>query len=127
MKTKEIPIIEVTKQLKKILDELDIVSDAHYFFKNINENELDEEISKILSEYDEFKYMSQVVMYLVSTKNYVVKADPTYYVLYGSINERYYVWKDNLLLETNVYITQYKDKQRAQDHADDLNLFVEGK
>lgn len=127
MKSKEMPIIEVSKKLKRELDELDIISDAHIFFTRSGVSGLDKELQDIVNEYEGFKYQSQVVMYLVSTKNYVVKPKPTYYVMYGLNSASYYVTKISPVKDKNVYIASYNNEDEAQSHADELNKFVEGK
>lgn len=127
METKEMPIVEISKKLKRELDKLDIISDTHVFFTHLVVNGLDEELQDIVNEYEVFEYQSQVVMYLVSTKNYVEKPKPTYYVLFGLISGNYYAWygSKTVAFKSNVFIAQYDNKKDAMDHANNLNKFME--
>lgn len=128
MKTKEMPIIEVSKEFKEELDKLYIISDTHNFYKKTGISGLDEEIRKILKKYDEFTYQSQLVMYLASTKNYVEEEKPVYNVLYGLISKEYYVWPNKFIpFNCNVFVKVFDNLKDAQTHADELNKFVEGK
>lgn len=129
MKTKEMPIVEVSRELKRELDRLDIISDTHNFYTKTGNNGLDVELQKIASKHsDFFTYQSQVLMYLASTKNYVEEEKPKYNVLYGLISKKYYVWfNKNIPFDANVFIRAFDNKKDAEAHADELNKFVEGK
>lgn len=127
MKTKEMPIVEVSKELKEELDELFIISDTYNFYKKTGTNGLDEEIRKILKKYDEFTYRSQLLMYLASTKNYALEPEPVFHVLYGLISKDYYVWPNKSIpFNCNVFVKTFDNKADAQNHADELNKFVKG-
>lgn len=125
MKTKKMPIVEVSIELKEELDELFIISDTHRFYKKTGQTGLDEEIRNILKEYDEFSYQSQLLMYLVSTKNYVVKPKPTYYIMYGLNCSSYYVTKINPTIDKNVYVAEHNNEKDAFIHANSLNKLME--
>lgn len=128
METKKMPIVEVSEELKRELDELDIISDTHVFFTRSGVSGFDKELQDIVNEYEGFEYQSQVVMYLASTKNYAVKEKPQYHVLWGLVNNEYYVWNDKEIpFHANVFIKTFDSKEEAQNHVDELNKFVEGK
>lgn len=126
---KEMPIIEVSKELKRELDKLSILNETHDFYKTTGTSGLDVELKRIIKENpDFFCYQSQVVMYLVSTKNYIEKPRPQYHVLYGLISKSYYVWfNETIPFRANVFIKTYDNKKGAQSHADELNEFVKEK
>ena len=129
MKTKKMPIVEVSKELKRELDRLDIISDTHKFYTQTGITGLDVELQKIASKHsDFFTYSSQVLMYLASTKNYVEEEKKQYHVLWGLVNNKYYVWSNKFIpFHANVFIKTFDSKEEAQNHADELNEFVEGK
>lgn len=126
MKTKEMPIIEVSKGFKYELDLLDIICDTNAFFERTGATEIDKELNAILEKYDEFTYKSQVIMYLVSTKNYTSKPKPVYNVLYGLISEDYYVWSNEKIpFSCNVFVKKFDNEEEAKKHAEKLNEFLE--
>lgn len=127
MKTKEMPIVEVSKEFKEELDLLDIICDTNDFYQRTGATKIDKELTAILEKYDEFTYKSQLVMYLVSTKNYTLKPKPVYNVLYGLISEDYYVWSnEEIPFNCNVFVKKFDNEEEAKTHAEELNRFVEG-
>lgn len=125
MKTKEMPIVEVSKKFKEELDQLDVICEANDFYERTGLTKIDKELNDILEKYDEFTYKSQVIMYLASTKNYTLKPEPIFYVMYGLNCSSYYVTEINPTIDKNVYVAEYNNEKDAKKHVEKLNKLLE--
>lgn len=84
------------------------------------------EDAKELSKNDEYKEI-EVIKYVPELLQ-KVKEKPQYHVLYGRINEKYYVWSNKPIpFHANVFIKTFDNKEEAERHAEELNKFVEGR
>lgn len=125
MKTKEMLIIEVSKEFKEELDKLDTVAETRSWFNGL---EIGKDVFTELCEAQrelQFEYVTQVLMYLVSTRNYIEKPELIFYVMYGLNSASYYVTKISLVKDKNVYIASYNNEEEAKKHAKKLNEFLE--
>lgn len=119
-------IIEVSKEFKDELDNLDTVAETRSWFNTL---EIGKDMFTELCEAQrelQFEYVTQVLMYLVSTRNYVQKPDPTFYVVYGIHVKRYFVTKSNLLNKSvEIFVSDHLQKEEAEKKAKQLNEFIE--
>ena len=118
-------IIEVSKEFKEELDKLDTVAETRSWFNGL---EIGKDVFTELCEAQrelQFEYVTQVLMYLVSTRNYIEKPELIFYVMYGLNSASYYVTKISLVKDKNVYIASYNNEEEAKKHAKKLNEFLE--
>lgn len=127
MKTKEMLIIEVSKEFKEELDKLDTVSETRGWFNTL---EVGEDVFTELFEAQkelQFEYVTQVLMYLVSTRNYVEKPEPIFYVVYGTNFKEYFITESNLWdKKVEIFVSVHLRKAEALKQADRLNNFTKG-
>lgn len=83
------------------------------------------EDAKGLSVSDEYKEV-EVIKYVPELLK-KVKEKKQYHVLWGLVNKKYYVWSNKFIpFHANVFIKTFESKEEAQNHAEELNKFVEG-
>lgn len=128
MKTKEMLIIEVSKEFKEELDKLDTVSETKAWFNTL---EIGKDVFTELCEAQQelqFEYVTQVLMYLVSTRNYVEKEDTGYYTVYGLNVECYFtIPAREVKYSREVFVERFDTYEESEQKVKQLNEFMEGK
>lgn len=124
MKTKEMPIVEVTKKFKAKLDNIDTSDEVCEFYNGLSlSNEIFDELCKIQNEL-EMEYVTQALMYLVSTRNYEVKEDTGYYTVYGINVECYFtIPAREVKYSREVFVERFDTYEEAEEKSQQLNKF----
>lgn len=124
MKTKEMPIVEVSKDLKAKLDYLDTVDETNDYYNSLSvNNKFFEELIKIQKEL-EMDYVTQALMYLVSTRNYEEKEDTGYYTVYGINVECYFtIPAREVKYSREVFVERFDTYEEAEEKSQQLNKF----
>lgn len=124
MKTKEMPIVEVTKKFKVKLDNIDTSDEVCEFYNGLSlSNEIFDELCKIQNEL-EMEYITQALMYLVSTRNYEVKEDTGYYTVYGlNVHCYFTIPAREVKYSREVFVERFDTYEEAEEKSQQLNKF----